>query len=239
MDVGGRVPASLTLPGMSTDTLIVQVVIAVTLAALIALGAAAGIRRWRQSRARRRIVKSVESISLAAMRDIVLPDGSGGHLHLDFLLMTGRGLLVVDLRDVAGVVFGGEHMHEWTVMNGIARSTFLNPLEALYDRVAAVRMLAGDVPVEGRIVFTERSRFPKGRPPKVTQINTLETEYPPHGPGWRDRGRRALSRGLGRNLEVFRTEPAGAALNKRPPQAAACLQWSSSTLATQTVSFSA
>lgn len=167
---------------MSTDSLIVQVVIAVTLLALMALGAAAGFRHWRHRRARRRVVKAVESVSLAAFRDIVLPDGSGGHLHLDFLLMTGRGLLVIDLRDVAGVVFGGEHMHEWTVMNGIARSTFLNPLEALYDRVAVVRALAGDVPVEGRIVFTERGRFPKGRPPKVTQLNTLEAEYPALGP---------------------------------------------------------
>ncbi|MDH4261137.1 MAG: NERD domain-containing protein [Gammaproteobacteria bacterium] len=167
---------------MSTDTLIVQVVIAVVLVGLMALGVAAGFRHWRHSRARRRVVKSVESISLAALRDIVLPDGSGGHLHVDFLLMTGRGLLVIDLRDVAGVVFGGEHMHEWTVMNGISRSTFLNPLEQLYDRVAAVRMLAGDVPVEGRIVFTQRSRFPKGRPPKVMQLSTLEAEYPPLGP---------------------------------------------------------
>ena len=167
---------------MSTDNLIVQVVIAVTLLALLALGVAAGFRRWRHSRARRRVIKTVESISLAALRDIVLPDGSGGHLHMDFVLMTGRGLLVIDLRDVAGVVFGGEHMHEWTVMNGIERSTFLNPLEPLYDRVAAVRLLAGDVPVEGRIVFTERGRFPKGRPPKVTQLSSLASEFPSLGP---------------------------------------------------------
>jgi hypothetical protein len=167
---------------MNADNLIVQVVIAVTLLALLALGVAAGFRRWRHSRARRRVIKTVESISLAALRDIVLPDGSGGHLHMDFVLMTGRGLLVIDLRDVAGVVFGGEHMHEWTVMNGIERSTFLNPLEPLYDRVAAVRMLAGDVPVEGRIVFTERGRFPKGRPPKVTQLSALASEYPSLGP---------------------------------------------------------
>ena len=167
---------------MSTNSLIVQVVIAVTLLALIVLGFAAGFRRWRHNRARRRLVKTVESIAMAALRDIVVPDGSGGHLHLDFLLMTGRGLLVIDLRDVAGVVFGGEHMHEWTVMNGIARSTFMNPLESLYDRVAVVRQLAGDVPVEGRIVFTERGRFPKGRPPKVTQLAALAAEFPALGP---------------------------------------------------------
>jgi hypothetical protein len=167
---------------MSTDSLIVQVVLCVMAAGLILLGCAALFRRWRHSRARKQVIRTVESISLASLRDIVVPDGSGGHLHLDFLLMTGRGLLVIDLRDVAGVVFGGEHMHEWTVMNGIARSTFLNPLEALYDRVAAVRLLAGDLPVEGRIVFTDRGRFPKGRPPKVTQLAALAAEYPALGP---------------------------------------------------------
>jgi hypothetical protein len=97
-------------------------------------------------------------------------------------LLTGRGLLVVDFRDAAGIVFGGEHMREWTVMNGNERSTFLNPLETLYDRVAAVKALAGDVPVEGRVVFTERATFPKGRPPHVLRLATLEAEYPPPAP---------------------------------------------------------
>ena len=167
---------------MNTDRLVVQVVLGAALVALLVLGVIAGARRWRRALARRRLVRTVESIAVAALRDIVVPDGSGGHLHLDFLLLTGRGLLVIDLRDVAGVVFGGEHMHEWTVMDGIARSTFMNPLEALYDRVAAVRQLAGDVPVEGRIVFTDRGRFPKGRPPKVTQLAALVAEYPALGP---------------------------------------------------------
>ena len=63
-------------------------------------------------------------------------------------------------------------------MNGSARTTFLNPLEALYDRIAAVRLLAGEVPVDGRVVFTERSKFPKGRPPRVMRLDLLEAEYP-------------------------------------------------------------
>ena len=67
-------------------------------------------------------------------------------------------------------------------MNGTARSTFLNPLETLYDRVAAVRALAGDVPVEGHIIFTERAQFPKGRPPHVLRFASLEAEYPPPEP---------------------------------------------------------
>lgn len=163
---------------MNADMLIVQVVFGVTLLALAALGVVAGFRRWRLRRGRRQTVKAVQAVALEALRDIVVPDGSGGHLHLDFLMLTGRGLLVVDLRDVTGVVFGGEHMREWTVMNGSERFTFLNPLEALYDRIAAVRQLAADVPVDGRIVFTDRGRFPKGRPPHVTRLGSLASEFP-------------------------------------------------------------
>lgn len=168
---------------MNTENLVVQVVVGVMLLALLGFGIATGLRYWGRHRARRKLFMAFEAASAAVLRDVLIPDGSGGHLHIDFLLLTGRGLLVVDFRDVEGVVFGGEHMREWAVMNGTARSTFLNPLETLYDRVAAVRALAGDVPVDGRIVFTERAQFPKGRPPRVLRLASLEAEYPPPEPG--------------------------------------------------------
>ena len=164
---------------MNVNDIIVQATVAVMLVALLAVAFAWAYRRWGRFRARKQIVRSFESVSAAVLRDVLIPDGSGGQLHIDFLLLTGRGLLVVDYRDVEGVVFGGEHMREWAVMNGSERSTFLNPLEALYDRIAAVKLLAGEVPVDGRIVFTSRSKFPKGRPPRVLRLDLLEGEYPP------------------------------------------------------------
>jgi hypothetical protein len=163
---------------MNVNDVIVQVTVGVMLVALLALAFAWAYRRWGRFRARKQLVKSFESVSAAVLRDVLIPDGSGGQLHIDFLLLTARGLLVVDYRDVEGIVFGGEHMREWAVMNGSERSTFLNPLEALYDRIAAVRLLAGEVPVDGRVVFTSRSKFPKGRPPRVLRLDLLEGEYP-------------------------------------------------------------
>ncbi|MGH8250008.1 MAG: nuclease-related domain-containing protein [Steroidobacteraceae bacterium] len=168
---------------MSTENLIVQVVVGVMLVALLVFAGLSILRRWRQYRARRQLERVFEAASAGLLRDVLVPDGSGGHLHVDFLLLTGRGLLVVDYREVDGIVFGGEHMREWAVMDGNSRSTFLNPLDALYDRVAAVRALAADVPIDGRIVFTDRARFPKGRPPRVLFLDSLETEYPPPAPG--------------------------------------------------------
>jgi len=163
---------------VNPNDVIFQVTVAVMLLGLLAVAGAAGWRRWSRYHARRRLIRSFEAVSAAILRDVLIPDGSGGQLHIDFLLLTGRGLLVVDYRDVEGVVFGGEHMKEWAVMDGGRRTTFLNPLEALYDRVAAVKLLAGEVPVDGRIVFTSRSKFPKGRPPRVMRLDLLEAEYP-------------------------------------------------------------
>jgi hypothetical protein len=163
---------------MNPNDVIFQVTVAVMLLGLLIVGCVAAWRRWDRYRARRQLIKSFEAVAASVLRDVLIPDGSGGQLHIDFLLLTGRGLLVVDYRDVEGVVFGGEHMKEWAVMNGSKRTTFLNPLEALFDRIAAVRLLAGEVPVDGRIVFTSRSKFPKGRPPRVMRLDLLEAEYP-------------------------------------------------------------
>jgi len=164
---------------MNVNDVIVQLTLAAMVLGLLAVGGYAGYRRFGAYRARRQLVRSFESVSAEVLRDVLVPDGNGGQLHVDFLLLTGRGLLVVDYRDIEGVVFGGEHMREWAVMDGSKRSTFLNPLEALYDRIAAVRLLAAETPVDGRIVFTSRSKFPKGRPPRVVRLDLLESEFPP------------------------------------------------------------
>ena len=84
----------------------------------------------------------------------------------------------VDLRDVQGNIFGGDQMAEWTVMDGSRRFTFTNPQSALYDRIAAVKGVAGEVPVEGRIVFTRRGKFPKGLPKWTLMVDSLRAEFP-------------------------------------------------------------
>jgi hypothetical protein len=87
-------------------------------------------------------------------------------------------VLVVDLRDVQGNIFGGDQMADWTVMDGPRRFTFTNPQSGLYDRIAAVKAISGEVPVEGRVVFTRRGRFPKGLPKWTLMIDALRTEFP-------------------------------------------------------------
>lgn len=138
-----------------------------------------GWRSWRTRRARWRLVSAITSTGFEHLQDVLVPDGNGSTYHIDFLVLTPRGILVVDLRDVSGNVFGGDQMTDWTVMNGAARHTFPNPQGPLYDRIAAVKAMSGQVPVEGRVVFTRRARFPKGLPKWTMPVDTLRAEFPP------------------------------------------------------------
>jgi nuclease-like protein len=136
--------------------------------------------RWyRYYRARRALRAEVTGGAADHLTNALVPDGMGGGFHIDFLLLTMRGVVVIDLRDVRGNIFGGDQMSEWTVMDGARRFTFTNPQGALYDRIAAVKAVAGDVPVEGRIVFTRRGKFPKGLPKWTLMVDSLRAEFPP------------------------------------------------------------
>ena len=147
-------------------------------AAALGFALALAWRWYRKYRARKALRAAVTAGSSAYLVDMLVPDGMGGGFHVDYLLLTLRGVVVIDLRDVRGNIFGGDQMAEWTVIDGPRRFTFTNPQSALYDRIAAVKAVTGDVPVEGRIVFTRRGRFPKGLPKWTLMVDALRAEFP-------------------------------------------------------------
>ena len=132
-----------------------------------------------QRRTRRKaLLARLERVGYQAAHQVLVPDGMGGFIHIDHLLLTPRGVLVLDTRRVAGLIFGGDQMSDWTVM-GRRRYTFDNPQPALYDRIAAVKALVGDaVPVEGRLLFSNHGKFTKGKPKYVLMLDGIEVEFP-------------------------------------------------------------
>lgn len=164
-----------------------NLLIAAVVATIMVLAILTSVWRvWRKRFARARLHRSIRQIGLDARQDVLVPDGMGGWLHVEFLLLTPQGVLVVELRDIRGNLFGGDQMSQWTVMDGPRRSTFLNPQSALFDRVAAVKALAGELPVEGRLVFSRRSVFPKGLPNWTLMLDSLRTQFPPLAAATRD-----------------------------------------------------
>lgn len=148
---------------------------AAALAFLLA-GAWLGRRYWLRRRRQREKAARLDGICHRRLASVLIPDGNGGQLHLDHLLLLPKGLLVLAERDLPGVVFGSQLMDEWALMptGRGARLTFANPLRPLYDRIAAVGALAGEgVVVEGRVLFTDATEFPKGHPPLVLRESEL------------------------------------------------------------------
>lgn len=180
----------------------------VALAVVLAAGGAAFVA-WRRRR-QRDLDRRIRDVARAVLADFVLPDGNGGAIQLQYALLTGRGILVLDVKDVEGNVFGSEGMQDWTVIARDRRFTFANPQAGLWDRVAAVRRIVPEVPVTGFVAFTPRARFAKGQPRSVVPLESLlrdlETErdrqavgVESYRPGW-DRLREcAQTAGLGQS----------------------------------------
>jgi hypothetical protein len=162
-----------SLPPVNVDLVATAVAAAALLAGLFLLWRWDRRRRIRAARAR-----AITNCGFEHLRNVLVPDGQGSTLHVDFLLLTARGLLVIDLRDVEGNIFGGDQMTEWTVMHSALRYTFPNPQTGLYDRIAAVRALAPELPIEGHAVFTSSGQFPKGLPRHTLMLDSLPAEFP-------------------------------------------------------------
>lgn len=133
---------------------------------------------YRRSQRRQRTVEQViKAISFDYLSNIIVPNADDGEIHLDHLLLTAEGLLIIDVKEVHGVVFGSDKMQDWTVMAADRRYTFSNPQPGLLDRIAAVRQIVRQVPVTGRLLFLDGAEFTKGTPDLVASLDDLLDQF--------------------------------------------------------------
>ena len=149
-----------------------------TAGSALMVGGAFGYRAYRRAARRRSLIARLDRVSFQAVHQVLVPDGMGGFIHVDHVLLTPQGVLILDTRRVAGLIFGGDQMSEWTVLGRGRRHTFDNPQPALYDRIAAVKALVDDVAVEGRLVFSNVGKFTKGMPKNVLMMDSIEVQFP-------------------------------------------------------------
>ena len=143
---------------------------------VVVLAALLGWWLWRRNRGPE-IARALEAVAIERLQNVLVPDGMGGHIHVEHLLLTGQGLVVIDAKSFVGTIFASERMAEWTVIGKQGRFTFPNPLGTLYDRVAALRQLVRDVPVAGHVLFAGGADFTKGRPRDVLSAAELTELY--------------------------------------------------------------
>ncbi len=154
-----------------------QTLIVIGLAAPVAAGGALLFWYHRRKNMARVVRRTIRRISHDCLRDIVLPDGIEGSVHIDYLLLTSRGLLVLDVKDIVGAVFAGDNMDQWTVMAEGRRYSIPNPQTAALRRVSAVREIARDIPVHGRIAITPTASYANTPPTSATTLTALADEF--------------------------------------------------------------
>ncbi len=94
---------------LNPDTLLtVEIIGGILVLALVA--AWVWIRR-RGSRATEARLRKAASDVLV---NFLIPDGDDGEIHVQYALLCARGIIVIDIRDVNGNVFGSDAMEDWT-----------------------------------------------------------------------------------------------------------------------------
>ena len=119
----------------------------------------------------------LREIGVKSLQEVLLPDGTGGVIHLQNVLLTAKGILVIEVKNFEGKVFASDRMDEWTVIGDSQRYTFPNPQAALFDRVAAIKAVSRDIPVSGFVLFPVGAEFGKDRPSETIFPDELRARY--------------------------------------------------------------
>lgn len=124
---------------------------------------------WLNLRTRKRL----NGLGVRVISDFRFPDGLGSHFMIDRLVLRQDGISLLVLKQYPGSIFCAEDIAEWTQMLAGKSYRFKNPLIDLDYQVKAVASCVPGVPVDGYIFFDHQAWFPKGRPARVIDIDSI------------------------------------------------------------------
>lgn len=164
------------MDSLLADPRVAWVAAAVVAAAALVAVVSVLIRRRRSPAWRLQHV--LKSIAVESLANIVVPDGVGGEIHIDYLLLTRDRVLVLEVQDVTGAVFASANMDQWAALVSGKRFAFGNPLLRLRNRASALTSLEPSLALDLRVLFIDEVTFPKGHPDEVCTFATLQAAYP-------------------------------------------------------------
>jgi len=120
--------------------------------------------------------RALNQIRKDEVATIVIPDGIGGLIQIERLILMEQGLLVIETYPISGHLFGADNIDQWTQIVDGRSYKFANPLRHVHNAKQALQMLVPKVPIYSRVVFTGEGDFPKGKPDDVSVVATLEQD---------------------------------------------------------------
>ena len=139
----------------------------------------ARLRHWRRERNTRKII---HRLGARVINNIRLPDGTGGEVTIEHLLLARDGIIIIGIMRFDGLIFGGRLTDEWTQVLGRRSYKFDNPNHYLQRQINAINQVVPGTPVSGRHLFTS-AKFPRDKPDSVILLGDLKTlpKRPQHG----------------------------------------------------------
>jgi hypothetical protein len=128
-------------------------------------------RRWRSERKTRKIV---QRLGARRIENIRLPDGTGGEVIIEYLLLAPHALVIVGIKRFDGLIFGARLTDQWTQVLGRRSYKFDNPDHYLQRQINAIAQIVPDAPVTGWHLFAN-AKFPKDKPESVLLVSDLKT----------------------------------------------------------------
>lgn len=148
--------------------LIIGILCGLILALLILIA----VLRWRQGRAERKgrrgervVAKELKSLrrrDYVVLNDILLPASQGRTSQIDHIVVSTRGIFVVETKSLAGRIVGSEHSQYWTQHFSSQSRQIYNPLLQNAAHIRVLRRLLKDIDPGlfiSVVVFTEAWRM--------------------------------------------------------------------------------
>lgn len=143
---------------------------------IVLLASAAFLWKKRQLSPSVQMDKILQSFKRDELKEIIIPDGIGGLLEIEHVILLDQGLLLIETYPISGNLFGADQIDEWTQIVDGRSYKFTNPLWHIHNASQALRLLAPNVPIFCRVVFNADSHFPKGKPDEVSILATLSED---------------------------------------------------------------
>lgn len=131
------------------------------------------IRYKRAQKSNHQLATILKPYARNEIKDFIIPDGVGGLLEIEHLVLLDQGILLIQTYPISGNLFGADFIDEWTQIIDGKSFKFPNPLRHIRTSSYALKVLAPTVPILCRVVFTANSVFPKGKPDEVSILGSL------------------------------------------------------------------
>lgn len=120
-----------------------------------------------------KIRNHIGKLGAKTLSNLRIPDGVDGELFIDHLVLNGNKVIVVNVKQYDGLIYGNETLDSWTQVVNQRNFQFSNPLYQMKHQVMAVKSLLPELEVDGTVLFAGRSHFPKRVPEGVLTLEDI------------------------------------------------------------------